>query len=300
VSLSLVYLSHILYRMDRAQVTELLRRLKLDESTLDRGQGAPAYGQQLADHLRQAITSDDIDPGEDLPSEQAICTAIKASRPVVRTALSTLHGERLIVKHSGLPTRIAERPRVRVMDSRRFMQTLEKVRAGEPLGQEAAFTQDHDAPWSDFSVHPIEFSAEDASPLDRKLLKLRAGTKILRRRMVKNIRNQPMEIVREAIALKAVAGTAFLDPGQQPVPGGTIAELVALGFDPRLVDQTIEGRPPNATERRLLQMQTADWVFDIVRVYTVDGKPILSSRTIAPMARTILHFQTDLTRPSGG
>ncbi|TDC14147.1 GntR family transcriptional regulator [Kribbella albertanoniae] len=60
--------------------------LKLTERTLNRARGAPPFGQQLADHMRQGILTGDVDPGEPLPSVEAIQHLIGASRPVVRKA----------------------------------------------------------------------------------------------------------------------------------------------------------------------------------------------------------------------
>ncbi|GAB3952454.1 hypothetical protein GCM10029976_090670 [Kribbella albertanoniae] len=107
----------------------------------------------------------------------------------------------------------------------------------------------------------------------------------------------PKEIHASAIVHKLVAGTAFVKPELQPVAGGTGAELWALGYTGLREARTERiGRPPNGTERNYLQMETVDWVWDTVRTYVdEDGTAIEVSRTIAPMASTVLRSRIDLS-----
>jgi DNA-binding GntR family transcriptional regulator len=61
---------------------------------------APLYG-QLAQILRQCITTGHYPPGSWLPSEQALADAQGVSKATVRQALSALRAEGLVEVHNG-------------------------------------------------------------------------------------------------------------------------------------------------------------------------------------------------------
>lgn len=270
---------------------------RLDHSTLDRSKGSPPLGTQLADYLRRAITGKppELPPGEALPSEDKMAGMLGVSRPVVRHALSELDREGLLIKRGGMTTRVAPRSPQRIMDPRRYRRWLDPLRAGKTLPNASAFTQDHGATWDEFTIDPCEFEDATASPVEARALKIPVGTRVLRRTMVKRLRGQPMEAVWSVLPWEAVDGSAMLDASLQPVPGGTCAELLSAGHDPELAPHKVVGRPPDAKERTLLQMQTADWVFETERVFISDGIPVEVSWTIAPQSQNVLVFEVDLS-----
>lgn len=269
---------------------------RLDHSTLDRSKGSPPLGTQLADYLRRAITGKppELPPGEALPSEDKMANMLGVSRPVVRHALSELDREGLLIKRAGMPTRVAPRSPVRIMDARRYRRWLDPLRAGKVMPDASAFTQDHGAAWDEFTIDPCEFAESTASPVEARALKIQVGDRVLRRMMVKRLRGQPLELVWSVLPWEIVDGTRMLIASLQPVPAGTCAELFYAGYDPELARHKVQGRPPDAKERSLLQMQTADWVWETERVFLSGGKPVEASWTIAPVSQNVLSFEVDL------
>ncbi|MEU4367581.1 winged helix-turn-helix domain-containing protein [Micromonospora chersina] len=76
-----------------------------------------AVYQQLADLLRELITSEQVRPGEMLPSSKTLEQTHGVSRETVRRALAVLRGEGLVVTEPGYGTRVRmaeERERVSV------------------------------------------------------------------------------------------------------------------------------------------------------------------------------------------
>jgi GntR family transcriptional regulator len=267
--------------------------LKLNSRTVNKSAGLPAW-EQLANHLRQAIVSDDIKPGEALPSEKDIGDLVGISRQPVRKALDQLDHEGLIIKRKGWPTKVAERREPLVMGPSRYRSALTNARRGEALPAENPFTTEHGARWSAYTEDPREFAEETASPRDRELLKLAAKAKVWRRRFVRNLDGRPFEIVRSAIPLEMAAGTVLMSP--EPSPGNASAILAQNGYDPQLIRHTLLGRPPNGRERELLKMESADWVWERLEVFTLrDGTPIQAAKTIMPITGNILEFETDLS-----
>lgn len=269
--------------------------LKLTEETVRKGTGIPVY-QQLANHLRQAILTGDVEPRDKLPSAREICLQTGISREPVLRALEIIRSEGLTVSRPGWPTQVAERRQPRLMGPARYRELLRLLRSGEPLPRENALTLENEGQWSEYTEEPREFALEAATPLDVDLLKLAEGAEIWRRRFVRNLRGKPYEIVRSAIPPAIAAGTILMDPDAAPEPGGTLEALFRNGYDPHLVQHSVVGRAPNARERELLEMTSADWVYDLLEVFTTaDGRPIQAARTIMPMSGTVLEFETTLS-----
>lgn len=272
--------------------------LKLTAHTLDRVAPHPPLRDQLADHIRQAVTTGDLASGEKLPSEQEIADAIGIDKATVRRAVDVLATEGLLLKANGRRTTVAEAPPVRELATQRYRDELARLRAGQ-REDTAAFVTDHGADWEQYTVDPVEYEEQPASDTDAHYLQVRKGTKVLRRRMVKRINGEPLQIQRSTVLASKAKGTVLADPKVQPYPGGTLAELYHAGLIPDGAKLTISeearGHMPNTTERRLLQMVVAGPVWNIVRVFSVDGVPVEVSRVIAPMARVVLRYETDLS-----
>jgi DNA-binding GntR family transcriptional regulator len=272
--------------------------LKLTEHVVTRVQPHPPLRDQLADHIRQAIATGDIGSGERIPSEPTIATQTGVNRTTVRFALNLLANEGLIVRSHGKPTTVAaEPPPVRELNTQRYRDELARLRNGQD--PETAFVTDHGADWDAYTCDPIEYSEEPANDADAHYLGLRKGAKVMRRRMVKRLDDKPVQIQRSTLPAKLARGTVLADQNAQPYPGGTLAELYVAGLIPAgatlTVSETASGRMPNTKERRLLELETPQPVWDIVRVFSVNGSPVEASRVIAPMARNVLRYETDLS-----
>jgi GntR family transcriptional regulator len=275
--------------------------MKLDKRTLDKSMGMPSFGEQLADVIRKAIMSDQAKPYEDLPSIENIGAMIGASRTVVRTALDILENEGLIIRRAGVPTRVAPRRKPRIVDDSRYLETIEAVRAGEDLTT-SAFAEAHGVGLDRVVYDPIRYTEQEAGD-DGLWLQIPADAAVLRRYWVKCVIDEegvprPKEAQYSVMELDRVEGTDIAKPELQPVPGGILAEIVALGYTEfRETLHEVTGRVPTAEERSALQMETVDRVMEAVRVFVAaDGTPLEVSRTITPMSQTVLRFRTDLSR----
>lgn len=82
---------------------------------LDRTSPEPLHA-QLASHIRRAILEGRLLPGERLPAESDVCTALSVSRNTVIRAMNDLRGEGLLYRERGSGTYVRslmERPAVR-------------------------------------------------------------------------------------------------------------------------------------------------------------------------------------------
>jgi len=271
--------------------------LTLDRSVVTKIGSHPPVRDQLADHIRQAIASRDLQPGDRIPSEPDIASAVGVDRSTVRRAIELLVNEGVLQRSHGKPTTVVPPPVARIMSTRRYQEELDRLRAGQP--PETAFVTDHDVTWDSYTIEPIQYSDEPATETDRHYLAIGKGAKVMRRRGVKRIDGTPIQIQRSAIPLHLAKGTLLADIKAQPYPGGTLAELYDVGLIPPAARLTVaeeaHARMPNTRERQLLELAVTGPVWDIVRVFKVDGSPVEVSRVIAPTARIVLVYETDLS-----
>jgi DNA-binding transcriptional MocR family regulator len=94
--------------------------------------GEPTSYHELADLLRDEITSGRLGPGAVVPSEKTLEQTYGLSRITVRRAVEVLANEGLIVVRHGYRTRVREQPeRERVRIPRGAMLTLRMPTSGE-------------------------------------------------------------------------------------------------------------------------------------------------------------------------
>lgn len=255
-----------------------------------------ALHRQLADLIRAAITAGACRPGEPLPSEAELAVTVGLSRTAVRDALDILAGEGLLVKRSGAATRVATPPPVRHMATSRYADELARIRALKP-GQDhpltSAFTVDHGVGWADYAVES-QYSQDAATDDDAARLHLAAGAPVLRRQLVKWAGGAPVQLQESVIPLELIADTPVMDPARQPWPGGTIAELYSVGLVVTRVVEEARARTPSTAERRVLEMEAAGPVWDIVRIFHVGERPAEVSTVVCPASRIVLAYETDL------
>lgn len=291
-----------------------------DALIVDRFSGMPLH-RQLADRIRDAITSGTLRPGEPLPSEAELAEMAGVSKTAVRNGLDLLVAEGRIVKRSGTPTRVATPPPVRHMATSRYQRALDRVLRAEKDQTEhplvSGFTEDHGVAWNEHTVQ-ASYRKDFVTDADAALLTLpgfdedaarliRVGSRVLRRSLVKLIDRDrtgewtPEQLQESVMPLEMVAGTAVEDPKRQPWPGGTIAELHRVGHVVSHVSEMARSRMPTPDERRELQMEVAGPVWDIVRVF-YEGpagarRPVEWSTVVSSATAMALQYETDLHLP---
>lgn len=245
--------------------------ITLTPEVVDHSHGAPPLATQLADHLRQAIVSRDIAPGDELPGELKIAADTGLSRTSVRNALVQLTSEGLLEREAGAKTKVASEP------------PLVRRMLAQSHETEFNFVRDHGASWEQYSVNPIEVTREDATALDVLLLDVAQRSKILRRRVVECIDGHPLQLRRSAIPYNFTKNyPEVADATRYPWMGGTEAVLEHIGTAPTRYTWEAKARMPNLTERQLLQMKANGPVFDIVVVFLNEDDPVEAHRVIAP------------------
>lgn len=250
---------------------------------LDLTSGVPK-ATQIAAAIRQAIATRDVLPGEDIPTEHEIAGQAGCNRSTVQRALKELADEGAIITERGRPNRVAPDPDQRQIDGGRYDRVMDLCESGAHRPQTSAFADDYGVTFSDLTFE-CDYSYEPATQLDSLHLGIPVGARVLRRRTRKLVRGVPKQIQRDAIPAEFAEGTLLEDESIQPYPLGLLAELfdVGLVYRPLHVREIISGAPPNAEERRLLQLRSKASIWTPIRVLGNENGPVAVTRAIFPM-----------------
>lgn len=253
------------------------------DSTADRSLAA-----QLADQLRDLITGGTLQPGDLMPSQSVIKAACDVSDNTIRNAMQQLRSEGLIDSARGKGVFVRQPQVVRHVSSTRY--------AGQRAGTnaESAFTHDLGIQWDQYSMD-CEFGETPATPVVAALLRVDEGDQVFRRVIVMQAGGRAEQLRTTYFPLDLVRDTPMTDPANQPVPGGVIAELAAIGVTVTAIDEEVQSRMPTPHEAHTLRIPDGVPVLAITRVGWADGRPVEAvSEMVLPADRIRLHYRLDL------
>lgn len=223
--------------------------------TIDPTSDRPVY-RQIADHLRDAIASGELRPGDQLPSETKLIERYGAARGTVREAVAILRTEGLIEVEHGRGAFVRVRPPIRRLAQDRFARKHRK--AGRAAFLAEAQTEGWTPQVEVLDVGPTTAAAEVAARLE-----IEAGSDVLRRHRRYLADGQPVEVATSWLPLELVKGTAICETN--PGPGGIYARLEELGHTLDHFTEEVEARMPSPDETRLLRLPPGTPVFRLVR-----------------------------------
>lgn len=249
---------------------------------IDRQSDRPAY-KQLADILRQQILQGDLEPGAELASKKDMADTYDVSVNTVEGALRELKTAGLIVMERGRNTRV--RP-VLLHTSRRYEAGKENYNPD----QESRFAREHGVAWSDFELDRV-YETIPAPKLVAAALRLEPATPVVRRRWIHAIDGVVTRVSWSYLEQARFGNTILCDMDEPPWPGGTIAQLTALGFDVRSVPTDVGAREGTEEELELLGLEPHAHVIEEWRVQ-VDATrgPLEVAHRVYPEASARLRF----------
>lgn len=246
----------------------------------------------VADELRRRILAGAIPPGSLLPSETALITEFGVSRGTVREALALLRAEGLVVTEHGRGTYARPVMPVRRLASDRYRRDRDQVAGTAPPA--TSFTHDQGIGWVDYQLDR-EFREVPASSAVAELLEVEPGTMLLERLFVFRSMGIPQQMSTSYYELALVAGTPVADPGNEPWPGGNIAQLWTLGVEVTSVRERVRARMPMPDEIEALRIPAGVPVLTITRrMYAGERVVEAALDIILPADRTELEYRIDL------
>ncbi len=253
----------------------------------------PAYV-LVAEELRQRIRGGTYAPGARLPTMEELRRVYGVSEIVIRHAVAMLRHEGLVETRRGGGTIVRSRPQVRRRAMERY--AADSPQAAEPR---TSFTADHSIGWPEYQL-TTDYSQVSADEELATLFGAEPGAALLRRHFVFYARGEPEQISVDYLPLDLVEGTPVADPGREPWPGGTVAQLASLGYPVSRIEESVSARMPDEPETRILRVAPGVPVFAILR-RMISGDAVLEvcRHIVIPADRVVLEYGIDIAAPGG-
>lgn len=253
----------------------------LELGQVDKTADAPAF-KQIAQQLRDAVTSGSLGPGEKVPSESQLMDHFGVARMTVRQALGDLRAEGLLIAEHGRGVFVRQRPVVRRVASDRF------ARRHRDEGQ-AAFLAEAEGVGVP-SVDQIQVSTETASADIRGLLALPARSRVIARRRRYLMDGAPVELAESYVPSAIASGTKVAEDDSGP--GGIYARLEELGHRLKEFSEEVAARMPTPEERLRLQLPAGTPVLTVRRIaFDSNGTPVEVTDTVKSALSYVLEYR---------
>ena len=227
--------------------------------------------QEIADRLRDQITSGALAPDDRLPSEPDLVREYDASRNTVRLALALLTNQGLVVTRQGLGTFV-------LGPARPFTALLSRVR-GNPSGSHASQAMPVLSPDTS-KPETVRFVVETvpaAASVAEKLL-VAQGDPVIVRRTLQHIDDVPWLMINSYFPMDVAGDTPLAHAGL--IPQGSIKMLSELGFEQCGFADEIGARMPDSAELRFFKISTGMPVIVVNRTSYSSDRPIRLTRYI--------------------
>ena len=231
---------------------------------------ADAKYRQIADDLRDQITTGVLIPGGQLPPEPKLSAAYGASRSTVRLAVGLLIQQGLVETRQGMGTYVAEpvTPITVLLSRDEDWRVDEPADAALPPAGERASRQ----VTGKFQAETMGANAEVAAALA-----VPEGTPIVVRRTHRYLGKEPWSLVVSYYPLDIVKGTALEQAGRIGSAGLVLAEH---GHEPTGYRDDIYARMPDAIEADFFQLSSVVPVTVVSRTAYDAAQPVQLTRYV--------------------
>jgi GntR family transcriptional regulator len=238
---------------------------------------------QIADHLRAAIQSGELEPGARMPSEQVLIDAHGVARGTIRQAMNLLRSEGLVRTEHGRGSFVRDRPPVRRLAHDRF------ARRHRERGR-AAYLAELEAEGRVAEVEVLEVGRVKAPDDVAVWLQLAMAADVLVRRRRYLADGEPMELATSYVSWELAEGTQMTQ--RETGPGGIYARLEERGHRLKRFSEEVSARMPTVDEIRALRLQPGVPVIRVVRVaYDIGELPVEACDTVMAADRYVLSYE---------
>jgi GntR family transcriptional regulator len=230
---------------------------------------AQAKYQQIADQLRNQISSGVLAPDDRLPSEPDLVRQFDASRNTVRLALALLTNQGLVVTRQGLGT-FVQAP------ARPFTALLSRVK-GQPAIHHASQALPVVGPSEPETVRFV-VETVPASQSVAETLEIETGESVIVRRTSQHLDGVPWLMLNSYFPMDLAGGTLLAQAGK--IPQGSMKMLAELGFEQAGFVDEIGSRMPDTRELNFFGLSTGVPVIVVNRASYSTERPIRLTRYI--------------------
>jgi GntR family transcriptional regulator len=239
----------------------------------------PPY-RQIADQLRGAISTQELPPGAQLPSERELVQRFGTAPQTVRQALNVLKGEGLIIGRPGRGVFVREKPFVHRLEAARWF-----VSQGREQGRGA-------------EARLIGVVTTSASPAVAEHLALSPGAPVVIRRYLLLLDGDPFELSESHFPGHLANGTVIAST-ENVSPAAIDRDLRERhGLEAARYLDELTVRMPLPDEVKTLRLLPGTPLTSVLRTYfDPSGNPYEVARYTLPGDRTTLVYEGRLSKP---
>lgn len=227
---------------------------------------------QIYESLRERIETEQLKPGDRLPSARVLMDEFGAASHTVQRAIRALRDAQLVKSVPNRGVYVRERP----LTVERSVTYTKAPQPGEPSRYKAKSVL--------IALEPVAAPAYIAERLG-----VERGTEVLLRRRLMERDGKPVEIVASYYPMDIAAGTELA--ADAPLKGGSPAALERLGFAAERTTEWVFARLPLQAEAALLRVPPTTPMLRLLRaVFAVDGRPVEAIEMVMDGERNVLRY----------
>jgi GntR family transcriptional regulator len=260
----------------------------------------PKRYERIAADLRREISSGQLAPGEQLPTEDQLAARYATSLGTVQAAKRLLEAEGLIEGRPGKGSFVRPpRRQVRRTGERHQWEKDRVHLVADERAKTGAIEYDTGLDFDDIDF-PATYNAEPATEELAAVFGVEPETKMLHRHYVSSERavDAPVSLIDSWLVWDIVAeNPALLSAENEPWPGGTQHQLSTVGIELGRIVEEFTARPPTPDEAEQLRIGPGVSVL-FLRKTSVDitGRVVEYSEVVMPGDRTVMAYTTKLER----
>lgn len=244
-------------------------------------EGSFSRYRQVADRLRAAIARGDVQPGQQLPSEDTLAAEYGLHRTTINKAVRLLAAEGLVDMEHGRGSRVREQ-RPLIHTSASYVTSAggaERAQWSSEV-QRQGFTGTQDVRSVEVETPPAEVAG---------LLGLDDDEQVVVRRRTMLADGEPIQLADSYYPASLANGTELAEHAR--MAGGTIAALERLGVRFRRFHERIRVRVPTREEAGLLGLSPGQQVIQYTRVaYDAEDRPVEVTDHVMTADRNVLTY----------
>jgi GntR family transcriptional regulator len=232
---------------------------------------AGAKYKQIADDLREQITTGILPPGSQLPTEPKLTAAYGASRSTVRLAIGLLIQQGLVETRQGIGTYVTQpaTPLTVLLSREEDWQAGEHANTALPPAGERASRQ---------TTAKFQAETAGANATVAAALGIAEGTPIVLRRTHRYLGTEPWSLVVSYYPMDIVKGTELEQAGPTAKSAGLL--LAECGHQPVGYRDDIYARMPDAIETAFFRLSSVVPVTIVSRTAYDAARPVQLTRYV--------------------
>lgn len=241
--------------------------------------------QQVADHIRAAISSGEYEPGSKLPSQPKLAEQFGITQKTAGAAIAVLRREGLVRVVDNVGAFVREVPPIPRFATKRYTKTSRE--SGNARG---AFDSEMRDRGHETKTEIVQLGQVPAPKEAAEALGLDEGAPVAIRKRHMFADEIPVQVATSYIPWALAEGTAILE--EDTGKGGTYSRLAEKGYGPKRFTEAIKIRTASPEEAKSLKVDAEQQVFAILHTaWDEKDQPVEICIHVMPTFQWELHYE---------